>query len=827
MDERRSHGQGRLRDWARWAARPAPAIAHRAVLVLALVLSPLVVSARPAVGQSQAQQKPPPVPDCYHTGSGYGTCEGYVIPGGGTVVQMIYPDKNGIFKLRGPAPLQFTKHVACGDLGCIYNHLDWNYATGAVSGCQVNTSTCNVKLTASQYAWKPVYVRQNNDPAIIYLLWNSGKTGGTISGYVREKNMQGAQQGVPGVNLGATGQGDNGSATTGSAGYYIMNVPTGSYKVAASGGPVGPPNKYQPSGTTVSVAAGGAAHADFTMATRRASMDVSFGASITQGGGLTIGKPVNVPVTITAGKLDLTAVSLAGLTVSNNNLQVIAQAPGTSNFALAAGTSKTFIFQVQGGASGDVNVSVQATATSAVGQVTASAKLPLQIGRTLTIDWKMNPRVPTSGLPVANGLPSPDYLYPSLWYATLYPTYDGKHDASCTSGSTWKWQVTPITVKGKPFMVQPKDGCDPVFQTSLLGTYQVVATQYKKTPKGLVKTGSQASTPNVVLNDLLIVGLGNSNASGEGNPPFSFTQCDRSDASYQYQAAKMLEEQLAGHTSITFVADGCSGAKIQNLYSVPYAGIIAGTPLAPQIKAVQQLIAHNPSGQARRTVDAAFVSIGINNIAFGPTISFCIKWLVSSSPCELAPVEPTYGGDGGISGFTAAPASDTKALTLAQWLAALTAQLPGKYKALQPTLAGLVTPSSTFITEYPTFTSADTAGHICGQTAASTVRGMALLPSTWQWMGTAGAALNGQVDATGSLGWHVVSVNPAAFTGHGYCSSDPWFVHINTSIWNFNLGGPFHANALGHQVSAAALFTAVCPTIATAAECQAPLPSKP
>ena len=373
-------------------------------------------------------------------------------------------------------------------------------------------------------------------------------------------------------------------------------------------------------------------------------------------------------------------------------------------------------------------------------------------------------------------------------------------------------------------MVQPKDGCSTELQTSLLGTYQMVAQEYKQTAKGLVKTGSQASTPDVVLNDLLIVGLGDSNASGEGNPPFYFDQCNRSDASYQYQAAQMLEKQLAGHTSVTFVADGCSGAKIQNLDFVAYAGIRAGTPLAPQIVAVHRLIAQNGK-HPRRTVAAAFVSIGVNNIAFGPTIKYCIKWGSSNLPCQGQTVTPSYGSDGSVSGFNTPSVRDTSALTLAQWVAALTAHLPGKYKTIQSAMASLVAPATTFITEYPTFVYADTQGDVCGQTLASGARGAVFPLSTWQWMQSATGALNVQVDATGSLGWHVVPVSPSGFLGHGYCSGDPWFVSITSAAWNSNLDGPFHPTKDGAKVSATALFSASCPAIASVAVCQAPAPS--
>ena len=146
---------------------------------------------------------------------------------------------------------------------------------------------------------------------------------------------------------------------------------------------------------------------------------------------------------------------------------------------------------------------------------------------------------------------------------------------TCQSGYVWKWHVTPLDTngKGKPVITQPKDGCSTSFTTSLLGTYQVTAARYKQSPKGLVATRLTVESSEVELNDYLIVGLGDSNGSGEGDPPFDFEQCHRGVASYQYQAAQRLEDQFDGHASITFVADACSGAKVQDLSSVSFAGI--------------------------------------------------------------------------------------------------------------------------------------------------------------------------------------------------------------------------------------------------------------
>ena len=254
-------------------------------------------------------------------------------------------------------------------------------------------------------------------------------------------------------------------------------------------------------------------------------------------------------------------------------------------------------------------------------------------------------------------------MTPTSWFATLYLTVDGTQVTSCPAGIVWKWHVQAVATEGegKPTITQPKDGCSPEFETTRLGTYRVTAQRYKQTAKGLVKTKLTVTTgsgngqpPDVVLNDLLIVGLGDSNGSGEGDLPFYFGQCDRGTASYQYQAAENLEKQLKGHTSVTFVADACSGATIQNLLTSPYAGAQPGSPLAPQILALKALVAVHPD-RPQRHVDAAFVSVGINNVGFGPFLEYCTYYpsdTVTGAGCEDQKVEPTYGSDGSVVGFS-------------------------------------------------------------------------------------------------------------------------------------------------------------------------------
>ncbi len=171
---------------------------------------------------------------------------------------------------------------------------------------------------------------------------------------------------------------------------------------------------------------------------------------------------------------------------------------------------------------------------------------------------------------------------------------------------------------------------------------------------------------------------------------------------------------------------------------------------------------------------------------------YCIKQspevVSGEGPCEGRAVEPTYGADGTVVGFTRAY-NEQRALTLRQWVATLTSHLPGLYDTIKAPLAGLVAPDRTFITQYPTFIYKTVQGEVCN--------GGIFDASTWQWPKGAGAALNAQVAAAaGSDGWHGVGVNPKYFLGDGYCSSDPWSVSVYKALVN-NLAGAFHATEAG------------------------------
>jgi hypothetical protein len=238
-------------------------IRRLSVVALIAVLVSLVAGLVANAGQTETI---PPVPDCFTQGTGYGSCSGIEIPTGAAVTKMLVENKKSDFYLIGPAPLDSTKAVACGDEGCVYHHLNWVLGAGASAqrGCGVNQSFCDVKVAPGS-GWVPVYVRQDNDTAILYAIWNTGKKGdGVITGYITDKQ----KNGVAGVAVDAYGEGDargqSGQAVSGDRGYYSMEVKAGTYKVIPSGGIGGKQKpKFVPEDAERTVAVDGKAQADF------------------------------------------------------------------------------------------------------------------------------------------------------------------------------------------------------------------------------------------------------------------------------------------------------------------------------------------------------------------------------------------------------------------------------------------------------------------------------------------------------------------------------------------------------------------------------------
>ena len=408
----------------------------------------------------------------------------------------------------------------------------------------------------------------------------------------------------------------------------------------------------------------------------------------------------------------------------------------------------------------------------------------------LEIDWSMPERLtattPTSEhWDISGGMPRVTDISPKDWTVDLFLTDGGS--PTCPAGVTFDWTVTG----GGATQTLPGTSC---------------------------KVTAKVPDPQVQVRDVLIVGIGDSNGSGEGNPPFYYDRCNRSVASYQFQAALYVEQQDP-HSSVTFIHTSCSGARIDHLYATPYAGTRpAIPPLHPQI---EQLSALLDRVTPARKIAAVIMSIGVNDLAFGPVLEFCVRNGTASTPCQNLSAAPTLDSAKRITGFSLDKSGASP--TLGSQLARLQATLAPRYAPLPAELAkpigpsgGLgIAPKQVFITQYPDFTNSNT-GTPCGPT------GIARFDmSTWSWLGSNAGLLNHTITvAAATHGWTLAPVNMGAFAKSGYCATNSLFVGIASANYNDDAGGPFHPNADAHKIQAAEVEPELCRSLGLDSTCK-------
>jgi len=425
------------------------------------------------------------------------------------------------------------------------------------------------------------------------------------------------------------------------------------------------------------------------------------------------------------------------------------------------------------------------------------------------IDWLMEKRFTAASTERwdADGFPSPEEVNPTSWTASLYTrAHDRKF--ACGANVRFIWTVKPAArlVRGK----QPKVGCKSELHVTRLGTYDVTAQmQRRKAGSGVWRNLGKPLRGKVEVQDWLIVGMGDSNGSGEGNTPFYYNRCNRSVASYQLQTAIDLERKDP-HSSVTFIHTSCSGASTDHLVSSTYAGTRGGSPpLEPQITQVQRLLAQRGAAP-RRDVDAALISIGVNDLAFRPTLKFCLQIGLQTTldpPCHLRTVKAVRHEDGKRTGGYV---QDPGGVTLEAQLQRLQDRLEGRYGGIQAALPKLrVRRDHVFLAQYPDFSYGDD-GNLCGIELGSLAH---FLPSTWKWLSDNGAILNQHVRAAAAASgrsWVVPDYDLAAFARRGYCSTNSLFRSVSAALSKNDVGGPFHPNAEAHRIESAGTLTALC-----------------
>jgi len=313
------------------------------------------------------------------------------------------------------------------------------------------------------------------------------------------------------------------------------------------------------------------------------------------------------------------------------------------------------------------------------------------------------------------------------------------------------------------------------------GTYSVKVTLKTTDGKRL------SAQRTFVVQDWLIVGLGDSNGSGEGVPDvprrgayserWQNRQCHRSANSYQAQTARAIERRDP-RTSVTFVHLACSGAKISAGLLGAYEGIEPGSnlPLRPQIAQMKSLV-------GGREIDAVLISVGVNDLGFGPLVAHCIAY----QGCASTPF----------------PEADSQE-TLEQVMQSRIASLPGLYDRLSRSLKGAGIPARrVFITQYFDSTRNE-KGDFCNPLISVPGKGSFTRAEAMWAHDQVLVPLNAAVRAAAQKhGWRLVTGATEGFRTHGYCSQSSWIVSLTESLLNqLNKEGTLHSTTRGNTFQA-------------------------
>jgi hypothetical protein len=459
---------------------------------------------------------------------------------------------------------------------------------------------------------------------------------------------------------------------------------------------------------------------------------------------------------------------------------------------------------------------------------------------------------PATGLyvaPIANDGGAPDRNHPAVnqtfWQVDFHVTDSSGASTGCDPTATYDWKIdgSAAALGALPPLVGPPDPCEFTLHFDKLGTYDVTLTT---TPLG----GSPFDfTKSVTIQDWLIVSLGDSTGSGEGNPDvqgshptWQNTQCHRSSNAAVAIAARDVE-QADPHNSVTFVHLACSGASIPIGLLNPYAGLdpSQGPPLASQVSQLAQIA-------GTRQIDALVLQAGANDLNFGDIVSNCVfsakcaNMLVSrkACPCPFGPVP--FGIDGEIyldaafqqgilfwqtptAGIHIIPdplSQTTLDTVVSSNVPSLSNHLDLLATTLQQTFPISLAQNRVLVTEYfdPT---RDATGAFCPDGSFPTPFGpsivwtsqMSYLDAQWA-AGAVVAPMNQRLlSAALAHGWQYIGGIANNYSGHGYCAgADRWVNLLSDS--NARQGdnaGAMHPNLVGQAFTSAQIYTELAGTL--------------
>ncbi len=405
--------------------------------------------------------------------------------------------------------------------------------------------------------------------------------------------------------------------------------------------------------------------------------------------------------------------------------------------------------------------------------------------------WSLSPRYEANWDAWTGTTYDPNYVNPKTWRVNF--------DACSSQGggsqvAEYSWRIEGKSLFWFPITFTTTE-CKKGFNVPGQGAYQATLSIRTKDNQ------TSSSTKTVIVKDWLIVSIGDSMSSGEGNPDqpgdydvtfnsnlktghvvinraavWKDRRCHRSAWSGPAQTAKTLEDGDP-YTSVTFLSFACSGAEITHVYSDTYNGEEPQgetSKLPPQIQAVRELVGD-------RQIDALLMTAGINDLLFSDIVTACatngnFDWRKPfSNPLDDPNCVDSYDIDNRLAG------------------------LPDKYDALASAISDNLNVAEVYVIDYPENV-LDGGG--CGVLSGIT-------SNEADSIELAARQLTIRIrDAADKHHWNMVHGDKGrtlteAFQrdgGHSYCANSTWFVGVQES---FQKQGPklgaLHPNFKGHQ----------------------------